>query len=307
MTGEAKGQMRIVAGRFWRNRRAMGSLIVFLLLALASILVTNFWKYSYTEVTNDFARASFRIGPNGTLIAGKSHGSPSWDHPFGVDAIGHDMLAQVMQGTKVDIMVALVVALIATFIGTAIGALAGFYGGWADSLLMRFTDIILVVPLLVILIVLANRFSKSSSGWLPIALVIAFLSWTYLARLVRADFLSLRERDFVEASRAIGAPNRRIIVRHMLPNAIGPIIVNATLTVANAIILESTLSFLGLGVQPPQVSLGLLVESGQGDATTQWWLFVFPAAFIVILVLCVNFIGDGLRAAFDPHSQQVRA
>lgn len=306
LAGEAKGQFRIVAGRYVHNRRAMGSLIVFLLLFLTSVLVGWFWKYGYAEITKSYARATFHIGPNGTLIAGKSLGAPSWDHPFGVDPIGHDVLAQVMQGTKTEIFTAVVVAVIATLIGTTIGALAGYYGGWAESLLMRFTDVILVVPLLVILIVLANRFTKTASGWLPIALVIALLAWTYLARLVRADFLSLRERDFVEAARGLGAPNRRIIVRHMLPNAIGPIIVNATLTVANAIILESTLSFLGLGIQPPDVSLGQLVAAGEGAATTQWWLFAFPAGFIVALVLCVNFIGDGLREAFDPHAKQER-
>jgi peptide/nickel transport system permease protein len=306
MAGEAKSQFQIVSGRYLRNRRAIGSLIVFVALFLVAAIIGWFWKYSYSQITNDYAKQIYHISSNGTLVAGASQGAPTWGHPFGVDGIGHDMLAQVMQGTKTEILTALVVAIISTLIGTVIGALAGFYRGWADSLLMRFTDVILVIPILVILIVLANRFSKSSSSWLPIALIIAALSWTYMARLVRADFLSLRERDFVEAARAIGAPNRRIIVRHMLPNAIGPIIVNATLTVANAIILESTLSFLGLGIQPPNVSLGQLVASGEGDATTQWWLFAFPAIFIVILVLCINFIGDGLREAFDPHSKQER-
>lgn len=306
MAGEAKSQLRIVSGRYLRNRRAMGSLVLFVALFILAVIVGWFWKYSYSQITPDYAKQVYHISSSGTLVAGKAQGAPSSAHPFGVDGIGHDMLAQVMQGTKTEILTALVVAVISTLIGTVIGALAGYYRGWADSLLMRFTDVILVVPILVILIVLANRFSKSSSTWLPIAIIIAALSWTYMARLVRADFLSLRERDFVEAARAIGAPNRRIIIRHMLPNAIGPIIVNATLTVANAIILESTLSYLGLGIQAPNVSLGQLVSAGQGDATTQWWLFAFPAIFIVILVLCVNFIGDGLREAFDPHSKQER-
>lgn len=305
MTGEAKSQLRIVGGRFLHNKRAMGSAIIFVVIAIASFVVGWFWKYSFSQITPDYSHVTYTIGQNGQLIQGKQLGGPSAAHPFGVDPIGHDMLAQVMQGTKLDILTALIVAVAAMAIGTAIGSLAGFYGGAIDSLLMRFTDIVLAVPLLVILIVLANRFS--SSGILSIAFVIAALAWTYLARLVRADFLSLRGRDFVEAAQAIGAPSRRIIVRHMLPNAIGPIIVNTTLTVANAILLESTLSFLGLGIQPPQVSLGALVSSGQEYATNQWWLFAFPAAFIVVLVLCVNFIGDGLRAAFDPHSQRVRA
>ena len=167
------------------------------------------------------------------------------------------MFAQVMAGVQKDIEIALTVAAIAVLIGVTIGAIAGFYRGWVDSLLMRFVDLVLVVPVLAILILLwSTSWPSSPSNWLGLALIIGLLSWTYVARLVRADFLSLRERDFVEASRALGATNRRIIVKHMLPNAIGPIIVNATLTVALSIILESTLSFLGLGVQPPNVSLG---------------------------------------------------
>ena len=192
-------------------------------------------------------------------------------------------------------------------IGVTVGAIAGFYRGWVDSLLMRFVDLVLVVPILAILILLSSKLAKQSSNWLGLAIIIGLLSWTYVARLVRADFLSLRERDFVEASRALGATNRRIIVKHMLPNAIGPIIVNATLTVALSIILESTLSFLGLGVQPPNVSLGLLVDQGQDSATTEWWLFVFPVALLIILILSIFLIGDGLREAFDPKKSRVRA
>ena len=174
------------------------------------------------------------------------------------------MFAQVMRGVEKDIQIALTVAAMATLIGVTVGAIAGFYRGWVDSLLMRFVDLVLVVPILAVLIVLANKLAKESSNWLGLAIIIGALSWTYVARLVRADFLVLRERDFVEAAKALGATNRRIIVKHMLPNAIGPIIVNATLTVALSIVLESTLSYLGLGVQPPDVSLGLLVGAGTG-------------------------------------------
>jgi peptide/nickel transport system permease protein len=172
---------------------------------------------------------------------------------------------------------------------------------------MRFVDLVLVIPILAILIVLAHKLTKQSDNWFGLAVIIGILSWTYVARLVRADFLSLRERDFVEASRALGATNKRIIVKHMLPNAVGPIIVNATLTVALSIILETTLSFLGLGVQPPGVSLGLLVSQGQDSATTEWWLFVFPVVFLIILILSIFLIGDGLREAFDPKKSRVRA
>ena len=289
LTGEAKPQWRIVVGRFFHQRLGMIGLSVFLLLGISSVLVGHFWQYSYTDITNDL------------------NVSPSLTNPFGTNAIGNDMFAQVMAGVEKDIEIALTVAAMATLIGVTIGAIAGFYRGWVDSLLMRFVDLVLVLPVLAVLIVLANKLSKESDNWLGLAIIIGLLSWTYVARLVRADFLSLRERDFVEASRALGATNRRIIVKHMLPNAVGPIIVNATLTVALSIIFESTLSFLGLGVQPPNVSLGLLIDQGQDSATTEWWLFVFPVAFLIILILSIFLIGDGLREAFDPKKSRVRA
>ncbi len=292
ISGEVKKQWQIVLGRFVRQPRAMISLGIFALLGISSVLAGYFWRYGYTDLTNQ--------------IATFGQGSPSLQHPFGVDPIGHDLFAQVMQGTKEDVQTALLVASITTLIGTTIGALAGYFRSWVDTILMRFTDFILAVPLLAVLAVLGNLAARQSGSWFWVAVIIGVLAWTYVARLVRADFLSLRERDFVEAARAIGASNRRIIIRHLLPNALGPIIVNATLTVANAIILESTLSFLGLGIQPPNVSLGSLVASGEGDATTFWWLFVFPAAFIILMILCVNFIGDGLREAFDPRRTRVR-
>lgn len=289
LSGEAKSQWRIILGRFVHQRLAMIGLCVFVLLGIASIVVGHFWQYSYTDITNNL------------------NDPPSWTNPFGTNAIGNDMFAQVMAGVEKDIEIALTVAAMATLIGVTVGAIAGFYRGWVDSILMRFVDLVLVLPVLAVLILLSSKLAKQSSNWLGLAVIIGALSWTYVARLVRADFLSLRERDFVEASRALGATNRRIIIKHMLPNAIGPIIVNATLTVALSIVFESTLSFLGLGVQPPAVSLGLLVDQGQDSATTEWWLFVFPVVFLIILILSIFLIGDGLREAFDPKKSRVRA
>ena len=289
LSGESKSQSRIVLNRFFHQRLAMIGLCTFALLGIASVVVGHFWQYSYTTITNNL------------------NDPPSWTNPFGTNAIGNDMFAQVMAGVEKDIQIALTVAAMATIIGVTVGAIAGFCRGWVDSLLMRFVDLVLVLPVLAVLIVLANKLSKESDNWLGLAIIIGLLSWTYVARLVRADFLSLRERDFVEASRALGATNRRIIVKHMLPNAVGPIIVNATLTVGLSIIFESTLSFLGLGVQPPNVSLGLLVDQGQDSATTEWWLFVFPVVFLIILILSIFLIGDGLREAFDPKKSRVRA
>ncbi len=289
LSGEAKSQWRIILGRFFHQRLAVIGLSVFVLLGVASIVVGHFWQYSYTDITNNL------------------NDPPSWTNPMGTNAIGNDMFAQVMAGVEKDIEIALTVAAMATLIGVTIGAIAGFYRGFVDSILMRFVDLVLVLPVLAVLILLSSKLAKQSSNWLGLAIIIGALSWTYVARLVRADFLSLRERDFVEASRALGATNRRIIIKHMLPNAIGPIIVNATLTVALSIVFESTLSFLGLGVQPPAVSLGLLVDQGQDSATTEWWLFVFPVVFLIILILSIFLIGDGLREAFDPKKSRVRA
>jgi peptide/nickel transport system permease protein len=201
---------------------------------------------------------------------------------------------------------ALVVAALATIFGTLVGALAGYYGKWADAALMRFTDLVLTVPLLAILLVLANTLSKQANSWLWVAIIVAALLWTYLARLVRGSFLSLREREFVEAEWALGASDLRIIMRHMIPNALGPIVVNATLTVAGAMLIEAALSFLGLGIQPPEVSLGSLINDGQGAMTVLPWLFFFPAGFLIAIILSINFIGDGLRDALDPSQRSTK-
>jgi peptide/nickel transport system permease protein len=277
----------MILERFIHHRIALASLAFFIGLILFSTVGPLFWNINYAAITDQFNTA------------------PTWAHPFGTDPIGHDMFAQVMAAEATSVKTALVVAVVSTIIGTIIGALAGYYGGWADSLLMRFTDLVLAIPILAILLVLANVASKHANSWLWIAIIIAALIWTYLARLVRGSFLSLREREYVEAAHAIGARDGRIIMRHMLPNAIGPVIVNGTLTVANAMLLESFLSFLGLGIQPPEVSLGNLIAANQGSAVVFPWLFYIPSLFLVVTILAVNFIGDGMRDAFDPQ-QRVR-
>ncbi len=285
---EARSQFQMVRERFIHHRMALVGLGTFVSMLLFSTIGPVFWHYGYAKITGEFGTG------------------PSAAHPFGTDPIGHDLFAQVMSGTATSIKTALVVAALSTVVGSVIGAAAGYYGKWADSLLMRFTDLVLVVPVLAVLLVLAAGVSNLANNWFIIALVLAALFWTYLARLVRGTFLSLREREFIEAEWAIGASDRRVILRHLIPNAMGPIVVNATLTVANALLIESFLSFLGLGIQPPAVSLGSLIASGEGDATVLPWLFYFPAAFLVAAILSVNFIGDGLRDALDP-TQRVRA
>ena len=285
---ESRGQFRLALERFAHHRLALAGLVVFLFLVLLSSIGPVFWHYSYPAITSQFATG------------------PSPRHPFGTDLIGHDLFAQVMEAEATSVKTAALVAVIATTVGTVIGATAGYYGKFADVLLMRFTDLILAVPLLAVLLVLANKLSKQAGSWLWIALILGLLLWTNLARQVRGAFLSLREREFVEAEHAIGASDRRIIFRHMIPNAIGPIVVSATLTVALALLIEAVLSFLGLGIQPPEVSLGSLINSGQDAATSLPWLFFFPSGFLVITILSINFIGDGLRDALDPTQRAHR-
>ncbi len=286
---EARSQTRIILGRFVRHRVAMVATFVLIVIGALSFLAPYYYKYSYEQLSNEISSA------------------PSASHWFGTDELGKDTYAKVMRGATKSIQVGLLVAVFATFVGVIVGALAGYYRGWLDALLMRLTDLFLVIPSLAVLLVVANRFRGQSGNWFSIAIVIAAFAWMYQARLTRSEFLSLRERDFVKSARGLGASDRRIILRHLLPNSIGSIIVNATLTVALAILTESTLSFLGFGVSPPDTSLGKLVADGAQAARTRWWLFYMPGLWLVAILLCVNFIGDGLRDAFDPTQERVRA
>ena len=284
-----RSQTQMIIRRFMAHKLAVGSLVVFLLLVIISLIGGRFWKYGYADITDQFSTP------------------PSLEHPMGTDDIGHDTLAQVLRGSQKSVQVALMVAVLATTIGAVIGALAGYYRGWVDSALMRFTDLILTIPAIAILAVLASLVASEAGNWFFIGLVLALLQWTYIARVVRGTFLSLREKEFVEAARALGASDTRIMFRHLLPNATGSIIVNATVTVAVAILTETALSYLGLGIKPPDTSLGLLISTGQQAATTRPWLFYFPGLIIVIIALTINFVGDGLRDAFDPTQTRVRA
>jgi ABC-type dipeptide/oligopeptide/nickel transport system permease subunit len=288
-TVERRSQTQMVVRRFLAHRLAVASLIVLLLVIVGSLVGGRLWKYDYADITDEFSTP------------------PSWTHPMGTDDIGHDSMARILRGSQKSVQVALLVALLSTTFGAVLGALAGYYRGSVDSVLMRFTDLVLTVPAIAILAVLAATVADRAGNWFFIALVLAALLWTYIARVVRGQFLSLREKEFVEAARALGASDRRIIFRHLLPNATGAIIVNATITVAIAILLEAALSYLGVGIRPPDTSLGLLIQDGQQAATTRPWLFYFPGLIIIIIALTVNFVGDGLRDAFDPTQTRVRA
>jgi ABC-type dipeptide/oligopeptide/nickel transport system permease subunit len=287
---KARSQWSYVRRRFFRHRLAMGSLIVLILTILASVFASRLTSYQYTEI-------DFQHILQGPTTAG--------NHYFGTDFLGRDYFTRVLYGIRTSIRVALLVALLSTGIGTAIGVLAGYFGGWLDNLLMRFTDLVLTLPLLAVLLVAANKWGGGNQY--RVAVILALLFWTGIARVVRGTFLSLREKEYVEAAKAAGAGDVRIMIRHMLPNAMGPIIVNMTLTVANAILIEAALSFLGFGIKPPTPALGQLISDGQNEMQTAWWLVVFPGLAIMVLVLCINFIGDGLRDALDPTQRRVRA
>jgi peptide/nickel transport system permease protein len=286
---EAERQWRRVLRRFLRHRLAVASLVILVVLVAASFLGETVARYRYDEYTDDLSSA------------------PSLSHWFGTNSIGQDTFAQVLRGARRSLLVAILVAAVSTTVGTFVGALAGYYRGVVDLVLMRLTDLFLTIPALAVLLVVASRFRGESGNWLSIALVISGLAWMYLARVVRGIFLSLREREFVEAARALGASDRRIILRHLLPNSLGPIIVNATLLVAAAIGIETALSFLGFGIALPDTSLGRLVAEGVTAARTRWWLFYMPGLYLVLISLCINFVGDGLRDALDPRSEKVRA
>ena len=281
-------QWTVAMRRFRKDKMAMTGIAVFLLILVIALVQTTVNPAGWKTLSLDFYKP------------------PSWHHPFGTTDTGLDLFSGCLKGALQDLIVALIVSTMSMVIGTAVGAIAGYFGGILDALLMRFVDLLLVVPLLTILIVMSNLFQDASNSPMLIALLIGFLSWTYISRLVRAEFLALRERAFVEASIALGASSWRVITRHLIPNAIGTILVNTTLTVSGAILLESTLSYLGLGIVPPAVSLGMLVQEGQGAATTSPWQFLFPAGLLLIIVLCVFAVGDGMQAAFDPRNARRR-
>jgi peptide/nickel transport system permease protein len=231
---------------------------------------------------------------------------PSLEHPMGTDGLGRDLFVRSMDGGRTSLLVGLSAMLLAIFIGTTIGALAGFYGGWVDNVLMRLADIVLTIPTLFLAIVLIQLLRAGvipflSAGIAPIVFVIAITSWMPTARVVRASYLSIKQKEFIEAARAAGAKNFRLMVRHILPNAMSPIIVAATLRIGAAIITEAGLSFLGMGVQPPAATWGNMLKNAQSELDYAPWTAIFPGLFIFLTVISVNYIGDGLRDALDPH------
>jgi peptide/nickel transport system permease protein len=320
---EGLSQRQIILRRFVKHKAAMASLfgLIFIIFFVFSatglnlgrgenaISVGGWWRYSITDIDPEGAIASSCKGgvtgcPTLDLLPSflDGDGVQIGDHPFGTDIIGTDYFALVMRGAQQSITVMFIVGILGVSIGTIIGAIAGYFGGMVDAVLMRLTDMFLVTPTIIIGAVIGFRFGNL--GVVPLALLLGFFAWMGLARFVRTEFLTLREREFVDAARVAGASDRRIIFKHILPNAIGVIIVSGTLLLSGAILAETALSFLGFGVKPPDVSLGLLISEYQDTFSISPWLFWWPGALIVSIALCVNFIGDGLRDAFDPRQRR---
>jgi len=224
-------------------------------------------------------------------------------HPFGQDNLGRDAFARVMRGTQQSLTIMFIIGVLSTLFGVLMGSISGFFRGHTDNIIMRFTDMVITIPTIVMGAILGVWVGGASPVTLAIAL--SFLTWTGMARLVRAQFLALREQEFVDAARVAGASNFRIMFKHILPNAVGVIVVNATLLMASAILLETALSFLGFGITAPDVSLGQIINEYQAAFSTRPWLFWWPGLLIVSIALCVNFIGDGLRDAFDPRQRRI--
>jgi peptide/nickel transport system permease protein len=279
---------RLVTRRFFKHRLAMialAGLLAMILLALAA-------SFSHYLPTEQHPTLQFK--------------SPSADHWFGTDELGRDIFTRILYGGRVSLFIGLLSTVLTIIVGVGVGALAGYYGGWLDNILMRITDAFLTFPTIFVLILLGSMLRDQPIQWLKnsvliVIVIIAALSWMWPARLVRSLFLVLREREFIAAARALGASDARMILLHILPNCIGPILVSGTLQMASAIITESGLSYLGFGVQPPTPTWGSILSTAQTYVFRAPWMAIYPGVMIFITVMAINYIGDGLRDAFDPY------
>ena len=278
----ARTQWQLFRRRFFRHRLAMFGLVLLIILVVACFGAR--WVAPYKNVSD--------------LLADPA--PPSRKHLFGVDLVGRDYLTTCLYAGQISLKIGLFVSVISTVVGTITGAIAGYFGKVSEQILMRFTDLFLLLPALAVLAIALKKFGNSDS---TIILVLAGLGWMGIARIVRGQVLALKEKEFVEAARAIGCSHTRIILRHIIPNLVGPIMVNASLSVAAAIIAESTLSYLGFGVQAPKTSWGKLLADGKETIATKAYLLYFPGLLIILVTLAVNFLGDGLRDATDPQAK----
>jgi peptide/nickel transport system permease protein len=279
---------RLVWRRFLRRKVAVGGLVVLVLLFILAFAGPHFTKWHYLD--QDLA--------NGLQ-------GPSWRHYFGTTQLGQDVFARTMKGLQKSLVIGLLTAFFSTGIAAIVGACAGYFGGWVDRILMWFVDLLLVLPSFLIIAILSPQFRGKT--WLLFVVLLAAFSWMITARIVRGLTLSLREREFVQAARFMGVPSHKIIFRHLLPNMSSFLIIDATLNVGGAILAEGGLSYFGFGVQPPDVSLGTLIQEGTPAAFTYPWLFLFAGLLLITAVLAVNVMGDGLRDALDPNSSAAKA
>jgi len=276
-------QWAIAARHFRRNRMAMAGLVVMLLLYVVALVTPLIAPYDPTA-QGDIVLTRYR--------------PPSFEHPMGTDKFGRDIFSRVLYGARISLTIGFIAVGLSVTLGTAVGALAGYFGKWVDAVLMRFTDMMLSFPRLVLLIVVIALFEPSI--WL-VVIVLGLTGWMSVARIVRGEVLSLREREFIQAARVLGMNDGRIIVRHIIPNILAPVIVYTTLGIGNTILVEASLSFLGLGVQPPTPSWGNMISDGRDSLITAWWIATFPGLAIVATVTAFNLLGDGLRDAMDPR------
>ncbi len=283
------GMTRIIWRRFRRHPGAIAGLII-LVIIIGSVLLAGLSPYD----------------PERSDLTHRLE-APSLVHPMGTDGLGRDLFTRILYGGRVSLIVGVLVVVITLVIGLPLGAIAGYRGGMIDNFLMRFTDGALTLPPLLVLILLSAVLRDldipflSGNSVMTIALVLGFLSWMWVARLVRATYLQIREMEFITAADSVGASALRIMSRHIMPNAIGPVIVESTLMLAYVILAESGLSFLGFGIQPPTPSWGNLLGNAQEHMTKQPWLAIYPGLMIFLTIISVNYIGDALRDAFDPH------
>jgi ABC-type dipeptide/oligopeptide/nickel transport system permease subunit len=277
---------RLAWRRFRRHKMAIVGAVGLVLIMVLFIVGPMFSDYAFDERN----------------IADRLQG-PSREHWFGTDEIGRDLFVRTAQGGRYSMYIGFLVAVMATALGTVLGAISGFFGGWIDGVISQLINLVLIVPALIVLSVFSQNFGRDAIG---LSVVLTLLLWTRIARVVRGVVLSIKEQEFILAARAAGAGNTRIIGRHVLPNVVGAVAVEVTLLLGTAIVLESTLSFLGLGVQPPNASLGTLVADAKGSIESDPIRVLIPGFCIVWIVLCVNFLGDGLRDALDPRSKTER-
>lgn len=291
--------LQMTVRRFRKHRMAMVGLVIL----IAMLLYITVGSLVFSETYANYNDTSIRLQP------------PSGEHLFGTDTVGRDILARTIYGGQISLIIGISAMLVAVTLGTVVGSLSGYYGGVVDGLLMRLTEAMLSIPTLLLLLVMAKFFSGKiadvtllgrtfSGSVVVIIIIIGLTSWTYTARIVRSSFLSIKEEDFILAARALGLSNRRIIIHHILPNALAPVIVAATLGVASAILSEAYISFLGMGVRPPTATWGSMLEGAYQYIESAPWLWLYPGLMIILTVMSINFVGDGLRDALDPRSDK---